>query len=112
MKRLALIALFMLCACHIPAHLNATPELFVRLSVSPQVCSRADETAEVYVYATRRFMPPGDVRFTIPGVLDVVLYANDTATLHLERVGLGAHIVDISSDGLSAQTSFTVWKCS
>lgn len=91
---------------------GTSPEIFVRLSVSSQSCAGKDGTLPVKIFVTLLHMSSQAVTFTVNQSIMVRLYADPTATLHFERMGVGAHHVDlVTDDGHTAARDWSIWKC-
>ncbi len=119
MKRAAVVLALLLAGCGFRVHEDPVrPEVFINLSVAPQVCAnqrlKTPEgevwTREVYAFVTRRGTAPGPIRVTIDERVVSDLYG-ETVTAHYLHVGVGPHTIRAEADGLVAERSFTVYYC-
>ena len=107
------LVLLLLSGCAFHRVETRSPELFVQLSIAPQTCLLPGrKPAEVYVFIHPIAIPtPTAIEVEINGRKVGTVYANPSATVQFERVGLGAHTLVLRGGGLVVEQYFSVWDC-
>ncbi len=94
--------------------IRRTPGAFVHLGQADQICARSkkDETAAVDVFVNLIDLPAQDVKIVVDRKF-VFWLRGDAVTLHMERVGLGPHVVEVylAYRPEPYVKSFSVWGC-
>lgn len=81
------------------------------LGQAPQVCAGKGEMAVVDVFVILQRQPAARVKFIVDDHLKVVLFGT-SLTLHLAKVGPGAHWADIYvNDEWKGRISWSVFHC-
>lgn len=94
--------------------IHLRPGVFVHLGQADQICARSkrDETAAVDVFINLIKLPPQDVKIVVDHQF-VFWLTGDALTLHLDRVGVGPHVVEVyvAYRPEPYVKSFSVWGC-